>query len=67
MAARTGQAVLAACSLPIDAPADPPDWFARAGSRDGYRAYWERPELGTRAPRLGRRAIGPLRQPHPPC
>ncbi|MFN8517375.1 MAG: isochorismate synthase [Chloroflexia bacterium] len=47
MAVRTGQAVLAACSLPIDAPADPPDWFARAGSSDGYRAYWERPELGT--------------------
>jgi isochorismate synthase len=47
LAERSGRVVTVACSLPIDAPDDPPGWFARAGNRDGYRAYWERPELGT--------------------
>jgi isochorismate synthase len=47
LAASAGRATIAATSLPIEAPSDPPAWFARAGSRDGYRAYWERPELGS--------------------
>lgn len=46
LAARAGHPAVASCSWPIAAPADPPGWFARAGGRDGYRSYWERPGDG---------------------
>ncbi len=46
-AAQQGRAVIAACTLPLSVPDDPPGWFAQAGGRDGYRAYWERPDEGT--------------------
>lgn len=47
LATESGRAVIAACSVPAEMPDDPPGWFARAGGRDGYRAYWERPDEGT--------------------